>query len=165
MDHQEAADLLERVSAKEVATLDLLLQHKSTKQIARELQVSPRAIEERIVSVRRKWGTQNRAETALAYARLLQHCGQTTCGPPTIDIDAHYERPTPTDLPLSSVFQLDDVLGNGFESSERQKGGPEVLDTRFGKLWRIVAIPALAVLLGMVLIWGLAFARALGEVI
>lgn len=167
MDELAAADLLDLVTAKEVETLDLLVQHRSNKQIALELCVSPRTVEERIASVRRKWGTRDRNDTARAYTSLRQACGKTTCGTPPIDAGWGDGEGSPADLPLSSVFRLDDVLGDRFEFEplHRASKGPEALDARFGKLWRLVAIPVLALLLGMVLIWGIAFARALSDVI
>ena len=41
--------------------------------------------------------------------------------------------------------------------------GLEALDERFGKAWRIIAIPVIALLIGMVLIWALAFAKELTD--
>jgi hypothetical protein len=69
-------------------------------------------------------------------------------------------------LPQSSEFHLSDfVIDRDAAEAMRLVKGPEALDERFGKVWRVAAIPLIAVLIGMVLIWGLAFAVQLGDLL
>lgn len=66
------------LTAKQSAVLDLVLQHKSNKEIARLLGISPSAVDQRLASARLRLGTQRRSETALAYARLRATCAKPT---------------------------------------------------------------------------------------
>ena len=67
MDH-DPADVLCDLTAKQAEVLDLLLQHKTTKQIARDLGIAPNTVDARIAAVREKWGTTDRKATARVYA-------------------------------------------------------------------------------------------------
>jgi DNA-binding CsgD family transcriptional regulator len=165
-DALESHEELTGLTGKQAEVLSLLVQHKTTKQIARELQISANTVDQRILGVRKKWGTADRKETARVYAHLLETCGKSTCGLPVVDSDRpHSEQPS-SDLPRSAVFQLSDFLTHGEPQDwRRSRWGPETLDVRFGKLWRIAAIPILAVLTGMVMIWALAFANELADLI
>ena len=79
MDH-DPAEVLSDLTEKQIEVLDLLLQHKTTKQIARELAIAPNTVDARIATVRDKWGTVDRKATARVYAHLLETCEKPTCG-------------------------------------------------------------------------------------
>lgn len=55
------------LTEKQRNVLDRLLDHKSSKQIARELSISPHTVEQRLKTARRKFGAQTRAELAVMY--------------------------------------------------------------------------------------------------
>ena len=157
---------LDDLTAKEVEVLELLAQHMTTKEIARALEVAPNTVEKRLLRVRDKWHTPDRNSTARLY-RELAGDGWEKIPPhfPAHDGDGYLVAQPRPDLPKSAVFQLADVVN--FEDF-RDLGAPEPvglrnLDRRFGKLWRIAAIPLLALVVGMVLVAALAFARTLTE--
>jgi len=77
-DISEATGLLENLTPKQVEVLDLLLMHRTTKEIARELGIAPNTVDQRINAVRDKWGTLNRKDTARLYGQLLELCGKPT---------------------------------------------------------------------------------------
>src|SRR5215207_3105962 len=79
--HRTASDLLDRLTPKERAVLDLVLHHRPTKEIARELGLAPNTVDMRLRSAREKLGTTDRNGTARVYLSLLATCGKTTCGP------------------------------------------------------------------------------------
>lgn len=68
------------LSAKQCEVLDLLLEHKSNKEIARILGISPSAVDQRLASARLRLGTLRRGDTALAYAKLKGACANSTGG-------------------------------------------------------------------------------------
>ncbi len=61
-----------RLTDKQRACLDLVLEHQTSKQIARRLNISKQAVDLRLTSARDILGAANRAESAVRYARLKQ---------------------------------------------------------------------------------------------
>ena len=59
-----------RLTAKQRACLDLLLEHQTSKQIARRLDISKQAVDLRLTTAREILGAANRAEAAIRYAHL-----------------------------------------------------------------------------------------------
>lgn len=70
-----------RLTDKQRACLDLLLEHQTSKQIARRLDISKQAVDLRLRTARDTLGVTNRAETAIAYARLRQTYDRISCDP------------------------------------------------------------------------------------
>lgn len=61
-----------RLTDKQRACLDLLLERQTSKQIARRLDISKQAVDLRLTTARDILGAANRDETAIRYARLRQ---------------------------------------------------------------------------------------------
>src|SRR3546814_20011398 len=61
-----------RLTDKQRACLDLLLERQTSKQIARRLDISKQAVDLRITTARNILGAANRDEAAIIYARLRQ---------------------------------------------------------------------------------------------
>src|SRR3546814_6794719 len=59
-----------RLTDKQRACLDLLLERQTSKQIARRLNISKQAVDLRLTTARDVLGAANRDETAILYARL-----------------------------------------------------------------------------------------------
>jgi hypothetical protein len=142
----------------------------TSKEIARDLGVAPNTVEKRLLRVRDKLGTIDRNSTARLYADLRKSGSSDGWEkiPPQFlaqDPSAYVIAEPKSDLPKSAVFQLADVLRME-DFADLETPAPKgllALDHRFGKIWRIAAIPLLALLIGMVLIWALSFARTLTE--
>lgn len=83
-DHAAAAARLASITDRQRAVLDLVVQHWTSKEIARELNISPNTVDQRINAVRAKLGAKDRAETARLYADLNNICGRTIYGPAVI---------------------------------------------------------------------------------
>jgi DNA-binding CsgD family transcriptional regulator len=64
----QGADLTD----KHREVLDRLLDHKSSKQIAHELGISPKTVDQRILAAAKKLGTTDRRSTARAYSQMRQ---------------------------------------------------------------------------------------------
>lgn len=66
------------LTPKQCEVLELVLHHKSNKEIARILGISPSAVDQRLSGARLRLGTQRRSDTAMAYAHLKATCVKST---------------------------------------------------------------------------------------
>lgn len=64
------------LSSKHRDVLDLLIEHKTSKEISRILQISPHTVDQRLDSARSRLGLGNRSELAAAYRRYLEQSGE-----------------------------------------------------------------------------------------
>lgn len=159
---------LEQLTAKQRDILAHLAQHKTSKQIALDLGVTPNTVDKQIKLVRAKWHTRDRNETAQVFIHLSDD-GAENWPPRFLARDEYLINSSDIapDLPRSTQFRLSDVLASeAFEFPDQvAPEGLEALDARFGKAWRIAAIPLLALALAMVLLCGLAVAQAFSEIV
>src|SRR6188768_4307779 len=79
-EHSEIEFMLAGLTAKQREVLDLLIEHKTSKEIARALGISPHTVDQRIFFAREKLGVTSRGEVAVAYRRLVGVSGRTTYG-------------------------------------------------------------------------------------
>lgn len=108
------ADLLRRWSCltdKQRECLDLLLEHKTSKEIALALDISKHTVDQRFRAARKILGAANRAETAVLYARLRSICDRVA-----------YD---PVDLPSEPILVPSD-FANGDPASV-----PALVESRF----------------------------------
>jgi DNA-binding CsgD family transcriptional regulator len=136
------------LSEKETRALELVAAQLTTKEIARELGITPRAVEERLRSARGKLDAPDRR----AAARLLlqrEPCGETTGRSATV---ATYPFGSPKnlrELPDTSIFTLEDSVSSDFFGADGPPTFLEAFDIRFGKPGRVAAIVLLAMVLGL----------------
>lgn len=158
------------LTPKQVQVLDLLVMHRTTKEIAHELSIAPNTVDQRINTVREKWGTTNRKDTIRHYVALIEQCGKNTCEFSRVDGDADEADDEGQDLPVDPVFVLSDASAyrrsqDWFEDADVGPTVLEALDARYGRLGRLVAILLLALIMAMTLASSLAIADALGRLI
>ena len=164
-EHFEGQLLLTELTAKQREVLDLLIEHKTSKEIARLLEISPHTVDQRIQFAKDKLGARTRNEAAALYRRLIDTYGQLTyqnsylayAGPvpdnavgaqgPLPD-SSHWERPRP---------------GNPLDTEADYRVVPELFDGRYGTLVRLGAIIAIAVFLVILVLGGLAIFSQLSE--
>src|SRR6187455_753788 len=89
-EHSEVEFMLAGLTTKQREVLDLLIEHKTSKQIARQLGISPHTVDQRIFFAKEKLGAGSRSEVAVAYRRLLGVSGRVTYQETRI---AHQARP------------------------------------------------------------------------
>nr|WP_166178730.1 helix-turn-helix transcriptional regulator [Altererythrobacter segetis] len=163
---RDPADVLCDLTAKQAQVLDLLLQHKTTKQIARELSIAPNTVDARIAAVRDKWGTTDRKATARVYAHLLETCEKSPCGFSPLDRDLTPDQGLLRELPGSPLFTVADAQSLGYWPVRTESSGIlEALDTRFGKIGRVLAASGLALALAATVMLTLAIAEAMSKLI
>jgi DNA-binding CsgD family transcriptional regulator len=150
---------------KQRQVLDLLIQHKTSKEIARRLSISPHTVDQRIQFAKEKLGASTRSEAAVTYRRLVETYGQVTYDESGIaDADPMADQ---TDgpqgpLPVSSLRQRFRSRPSHGPEADFQVV-PELFDGRYGTLIRLGAIFGIAVALVLVVLGGLAIFNQLSE--
>lgn len=149
---------LDGLTDKQRQVLDLLIQHKTSKEIARRLSISPHTVDQRIQFAKEKLGARTRSEAAVAYRRLLETYGQMTyeesgLAEPGLPVDEASGPQGP--LPVSSLRQrFRSRPPHGPEADFQVV--PEPFDGRYGTLVRLGSIFAIALFLVLVVLGGLA---------
>lgn len=146
------------LSAKEEHVLRFVAQQFTNKEIARELDISCRAVEERLRSAREKLGAPDRRSAARLFLALSQMCDRTTCGPDTVEFSTVPPEASRQETLKSQRFLLEDVGRGTFESGAAKPTFLEAYDGRFGRIGRLYAVVGLAALVGLLLIAGVAIA-------
>ena len=167
-DDFEGHDLLSELTAKQREVLDLLIQHKTSKQISRMLDISPHTVDQRIMLARAKLKVGSRNEVAELYARLVsaeralgliagtyeQSIYQQSDLAPAADLGHSGDREDGADIapaPTGSVDQM---------AADREEAGfyhvlPEAFDGPNGTLLRLGTMAAIAILLILIGLGGL----------
>ncbi|HEX7710489.1 MAG TPA: helix-turn-helix transcriptional regulator [Sphingomonadaceae bacterium] len=159
--------LLSGLTGKQRQVLDLLIEHKTSKEIARALAISPHTVDQRIQFAKEKLGVRTRSEAAVAYRRLLEACGQpasgATSGQTTYENPDIAAPPPPADEGAGARAPAHESssrtpIGTG-PSPEGQASPPvgrDLFEGRHGTLMRLGAIVAIAVLLVLLVLGALA---------
>jgi DNA-binding CsgD family transcriptional regulator len=148
-----SVELLSGLTAKQRDVLDLVLRHKSSKEIAHALQISPYTVDQRISAARRKLGVSSRGELARAYSRYLEICEETAYGISYVADEVDTPQMLPRDQPVDPVFMLSDATSISMELpwhlQPEMQFGLGAIDNKFGILGRVLIIPLLAVLIAL----------------
>lgn len=116
-----------RLTTKQRACLDLVLEHQTSKQIARRLGISKQAVDLRLKTARDILGAGNRAETAIRYARLKQTYDRILCDPVIV---AAYPDLVPSDFTDGRPASL------GLTDTLSINQDPVTVSSPFKGLWR-----------------------------
>jgi DNA-binding CsgD family transcriptional regulator len=155
------------LTEKQRDALNLLIQHKTSKQISRELRVSPHTVDQRIEFAKRKFGVATRGELAQAYLRWL-----------TVHEQLTYEK--------SHIAELADRLETSISEQRDAVAGlvhsewsdlevpqstatdyrvvPELFSGKSGVIYRLGAIFLIAVLMVITVLGGLTIFVTLTEI-
>ena len=151
---------------KQREVLDLLIEHKTSKEIARSLGISPHTVDQRIQFAKEKLGAVNRNEAAMIYRRLSETYEQSTYQDSRIaDTPPLPEESGGTQ---AGPFQVLRHLGRSQPAEPASAEAdypvvPELFEGRYGTLIRLGAIAALAVCLVILVLGGLAILSELSE--
>jgi DNA-binding CsgD family transcriptional regulator len=166
----EESEGLGGLTDKQREVLDLLIEHKTSKEIARLLGISPHTVDQRIFFAKEKLGAANRNEAAAAYRRLVGTSGGLY-GRTTYE-NSRIAAPAATAHSGSGLLAGQVLALRHPELS--QPGGqalseldfrvvPEWFDGRYGTLVRLSAIIAIAVFMVILVLGGLAIFSQLSE--
>ena len=143
---------------KQREVLDLLLEHLTSKEIARRLDISPYTVDQRINFAKDKLGARTRGEVAVAYRRLVEICDPTTYGNSGIGVlEPVAEKAGGAQLPLPEPAPPE-PFGNERVSEPEADFSvvPELFDGRYGTLVRLGVIFVITVCMILVVLGGLA---------
>lgn len=174
------------LTAKQREVLDLLIQHKTSKEISRLLGISPHTVDQRIMLARAKLGVGTRGEVAQAYRRLLEIYEQPVYGLSHVGFpplpaetserdDVGVDRSGTGTLPLAP--QATGIEGKVSGSTPggydpQGKDGivyhhvlPEMFDGPYGTLMRLGFIVAITALLILIVLGGLSMFAELSSLL
>ncbi len=152
------------LTEKQRAVLDLLVQFKTSKEISRLLAISPHTVDQRVEAAKSKLGAASRAELALIYRDLIGDAPAPVSDRMTYeesyvaDITVHPQQSSavgtafaPPNDPDPSNFADPDT-----DDKIDLRVVPEVFDGPWGTTARLATIVAIAALLGVAFLGGLA---------
>ena len=118
----EASIQLASLTSKQVEVLDRLIQHKTSKEIALELDISPHTVDQRITFAKTKLEAESRGELANRYSELLRICHQTIYEDshlsfPAIPLDIDRTNKTEAALAYLSPERMDPCAGMDAEDA------------------------------------------------
>ncbi|WP_428333492.1 helix-turn-helix domain-containing protein [Novosphingobium sp.] len=176
---QSADSSLGGLTPKQCQVLDLLIQHKTSKEISRLLGISPHTVDQRILLARAKLNVATRNETAQAYRRLLAERDKTSS--PDIYQQSVYgssdmaepeqwaqvleREATDDDVRTGLPAEPDRIRIPPRPRADLLPGGtvrayhhvlPEAFDGRGGTLLRLGAIVAIAMCMTLLILGGMA---------
>lgn len=163
--HFEDEMLLAELTAKQRDVLDLLIEHKTSKEIARLLEISPHTVDQRIQFAKDKLGARSRNEAAAVYRRLVETYGQMTYENSCIAIPGMaLDNRAGTQGPPPNCSLGGRIQSGRSDSAEADyRVVPELFDGRYGTLVRLGAIIAIALFLVFLVLGGLAIFSQLSE--
>jgi DNA-binding CsgD family transcriptional regulator len=165
-EHSEIEFMLAGLTPKQREVLDLLIEHKTSKEIARQLGISPHTVDQRIQFAKEKLGANSRSEVAQLYRRLVEICGQLTYEDSRIAAaaaDADNDPGTQAG-PLAALTRRERTYPDQPRETESDYPVvPELFEGRYGTLIRLGAIIAIAVFLVILVLGGLAIFSQLSE--
>jgi DNA-binding CsgD family transcriptional regulator len=154
------------LTAKQREVLDLLLEHKTSKEIARTLAISPHTVDQRIELAKRKLDAASRSELAMTYRRLRAICEPLTHEDSHIASEALPNHKSGTDDANGGTEPDHPKRTQPQETAQPApdyRVGPEMFEGRHGTLMRIAVIVTLAVLLIILILGGLAMFDQLSQ--
>ncbi len=172
---------LRSLTEKQRAVLDLLIEHKTSKEISRILGISHHTVDQRIMLARAKLGVATRGEVAQAYRRLVSDIARAT----TIYVQSVYEfsdvapphdalhqpvREDTTERSLVPPSRQDALQKAVFRSSEALAEPyhhvlPEMFYGPLGTYIRLGTIAVITMFLILIVMGGLAMFAQLSQII
>ncbi|MGV3730566.1 MAG: sigma factor-like helix-turn-helix DNA-binding protein [Sphingopyxis sp.] len=169
----ETAKVWAKLTEKQRDCLDLLLEHKTSKEIARVLDISKDTVDQRLKAARETLGARNRAETAVLYGQLKSIYDRIVYGAVEVTPEPHWVR---SQFPDGDPANLTDLNDGTTLPDNRSRPGSlfrELGRHDHGTAWRIgiyVGLLAVTILillggLGIILFGGLGIAQALEQLL
>ncbi|MBX9886110.1 MAG: helix-turn-helix transcriptional regulator [Novosphingobium sp.] len=173
--------ILSALTDKQRAVLDLLIEHKTSKEISRILGISHHTVDQRIMLARAKLGVATRGEVAQAYRRLVADLAPSPSiyersvygfSDVALPLDALQEPdredttdwiqslPNRRDALPQAVFQGGEALAEPYHHVL-----PEMFDGPYGTYVRLGTIAVFAMFLILIVMGGLAMYAQLSQIL
>lgn len=176
------------LTAKQCQVLDLLIEHKTSKEISRLLGISPHTVDQRIMLARAKLQVATRNEVAQAYRLLLAQQSiipqpaiyeQSVYGSPDVAISVQIGQEFDQEATEITGFGVKHASADRADAVQQTKAPlrsvdpanryyhvlPEAFDGRVGTLLRLGAILMIAVFLTLIILGGLAIYSELAHLL
>ena len=167
-EHSEVEFMLAGLTVKQREVLDLLIEHKTSKEIARQLGISPHTVDQRIQFAKEKLGAGSRNEAAAAYRQLVVLSGRVTYEESRIAraVRVAEESAGTQAGPLLALTRPGWTHPHRPIAPERDyRVVPELFEGRHGTLMRLGAIIVIAVFLVVLVLGGLAILSELSKML
>ncbi len=150
---------IELLTEKQKEVMDLLIEHKTSKEIARILEISPHTVDQRIQFCKKKLGVATRGEAAVVYGKLKSIYDQmiyedSRIGSSTFLLDKGSANEAERLLTLMQPNRI--KADGGVEVETKYRVVPEMFDGRHGTFMRVGSVAVLAVLVIFIVLGGLA---------
>lgn len=136
--------------------VELVLQHQSSKEIARRLGISHHTVDQRVAAARKKFNAGSRAELARIYGQHRMICEEPLYQFPQVAEPSVVGHEGQRDQPVEPVFTLSDVahfqMTPPWQGASAKHAGLEAFDNRFGITGRLASIVALSTLMAVMLL-------------
>jgi len=148
------AATLAALTDKQREVLDLLIEHKTSKEISRLIGISPHTVDQRLAQARAKLGGGNRGEVANEYRRLKSLWEGAVYQFSYIDKTAYLaDSLHGTDHDEPETAHLPEA-GLATSQTADFRVGSELFEGQWGTLARLVAILAIALFLVLLVLGG-----------
>ena len=150
---------LAALTAKQRDVLELLIRHKTSKEIARVLGISPYTVDQRIAAARKKFGVDTRKELAEAYQRLADVSQELIYQSSHVENSAATGEVTGGARLSFRASQTDPYPIQSDKDGEtiaNYRVVPEIFEGPYGIWVRLISIGAIAIMLLVIVLGGLA---------
>lgn len=153
-----------RLTLKQREVLDLLLDHKTSKEIAQVLRISPHTVDQRIQFAKKQLGARTRSDLARLYRQHRDVYNQPLYEKSRISLLADLPHQSEWDEVQSRHEQAPDQPGAAMVESGRDIVPELFLGVR-GRGVRLIAIMVIALLTMLLALGGLAIYSSLAELL
>ncbi len=164
---RESEEKFNKLTDKQRQALELVLQHNSSKEIARLLKVSPKTVDQRLDGARAKLGVSSRAEAARLYASLSGTWEPLPYQPSPLTHAEHLQDSSAHEL-QSPVYTMSDAMTFGSSApwlGHEKRPVSKLQELPDGALHRIGLVLAGAAALLCLVLLGLGVANGLGDLL
>lgn len=150
---------LQKLTEKQREVLDLLIKHKTSKEIARTLSISPYTVDQRISAARKKLGVTSRNKLAQEYRKLTSISEDSVYQFSHVEFPRHLEDDSMQDIAPSKTFDIDPKQIQSDEQSDDvidYRVVPEIFEGPHGVWARLITMGALAMMLLLIVLGGVA---------
>ncbi len=171
---RDTQNLLAELTDKQRDVLDLLVQHKTSKQIARDLGISPHTVDQRILAARRKFSVETRNELAAEYMAAHALTGKDTLYGRSVYQSSHVDHSAPrvdqgagsdTVSAGGNVHADNGISPESTKPPVQYRVVPESFEGRYGYFWRLAALVGITLGLLIATLVGLAIFGELSELL
>lgn len=154
---------LDALTPKQREVLDLLVQFKTSKEIAIVLGISPHTVDQRIQFAKRVFGVEARSELAQRYRFALETYGRVTYEDSHVPNAASPEQVVEQDNAPNVIAPKATNVRDAVGANAGRSVVPELFEGRNGVLFRLGAIAMTAFLLVMVALGGIAIFNVVSD--